>query len=84
MQLPAMTAEASLGRAAGFRGIPGDDPGDGQVLPAATRLAPVSPLLDCNAACLGSYGIGCAIFCRSDLFCQQQCIKDAIAACCSK
>lgn len=43
----------------------------------------VSPAtLICNSVCLASWGIGCAIFCRSDTNCLKQCGADAIKTCC--
>lgn len=74
MRMPTMTAEASLARGASYTGLArGDSAGALQIVPQ---------ILTCNSVCLGSWGLGCAIFCRSDTACLKQCSIDAIKACC--
>jgi hypothetical protein len=73
MRMPNMTAEMSLYRGGRYLGIAGGVPSHNSVS-AATLI--------CNSICLASWGIGCAIFCRSDTNCLKQCGADAIKTCC--
>lgn len=74
MRMPTMIAEASLARGATYAGLAGaHSHGALQVVPQQ---------LTCNSICLASWGLGCAIFCRSDAACLKQCGIDAIKACC--
>ncbi|MGB3940900.1 MAG: hypothetical protein WBK96_05345 [Candidatus Manganitrophaceae bacterium] len=71
--MPKMTAEVSLYRGGRYFGFAGGLPSQNSVSPA---------MLICNSVCLASWGIGCAIFCRSDTNCLKQCGADAIKTCC--
>lgn len=73
MRMPNMTAEATLYRRGGYGGFAATAPFHSTVSPAT---------LICNSVCLASWGIGCAIFCRTDTNCLKQCGADAIKTCC--